>query len=111
MNKIKKGDQVVVITGKDKGKRGTVLRMVTESERAVVEGINRVKKHTKPNPMKGTQGGIVEKEMSIHISNLAIFNPSTGKADRVGFKELAAAGAEKARKVRIFRSTGEQVDA
>ena len=74
MSKIKKGDQVVVLTGKDKGKRGTVLRMVTESDRAVVEGVNRVKKHTKPNPMKGTTGGIVEKEMSIHLSNIAIFN-------------------------------------
>ncbi|MCE2989587.1 MAG: 50S ribosomal protein L24 [Burkholderiales bacterium] len=106
MNKIRKGDQVVVLTGKDKGKRGTVLSMVLESERIVVEGINRVKKHAKPNPMKGTTGGIVEKEMSIHISNVAIFNPTSGKADRVGFKTLGDQ-----RKVRVFRSNGEQIDA
>ncbi len=106
MNKIRKGDQVVVITGKDKGKRGTVLSMVLESERVVVEGINRVKKHTKPNPMKGSTGGIVEKEMSIHLSNVAIFNPTSGKADRVGFKSL-----DDNRKVRVFRSNGEQIDA
>jgi large subunit ribosomal protein L24 len=106
MNKIRKGDQVVVLTGKDKGKRGTVLAMVLESERVVVEGINRVKKHTKPNPMKGTTGGIVEKEMSIHLSNIAIFNPKSGKADRVGFKALGDN-----RKVRVFRSSGEQIDA
>ena len=106
MSKIKKGDQVVVLTGKDKGKRGTVLRIVTESDRAVVEGVNRVKKHTKPNPMKGTTGGIVEKEMSIHLSNIAIFNPATSKPDRVGFKIL-----DDKRKVRVFRSNGEVVDA
>jgi large subunit ribosomal protein L24 len=106
MNKIRKGDQVVVITGKDKGKRGTVLSMVLESERVVVEGINRVKKHTKPNPMKGSTGGIVEKVMSIHLSNVAIFNPTSGKADRVGFKLL-----DDNRKVRVFRSNGEQIDA
>lgn len=106
MSKIRKGDQVVVLTGKDKGKRGTVLRMVTESDRAVVEGVNRVKKHTKPNPMKGTTGGIVEKEMSIHVSNIAIFNPATSKADRVGYKVL-----DDKRKVRVFRSNGEVVDA
>ncbi len=106
MNKIRKGDQVVVITGRDKGKRGTVLSMVLEAERAVVEGINRVKKHTKPNPMKGLTGGIVEKEMPIHLSNIAIFNPTSGKADRVGIKTL-----DDKRKVRVFRSNGEQVDA
>ena len=106
MSKIRKGDQVVVLTGKDKGKRGTVLRVVTESDRAVVEGVNRVKKHTKPNPMKGTTGGIVEKEMSIHVSNIAIFNPATSKADRVGYKIL-----DDKRKVRVFRSNGEVVDA
>ena len=106
MSKIKKGDQVVVLTGKDKGKRGTVLRMVTESDRAVVEGVNRVKKHTKPNPMKGMTGGIVEKEMSIHLSNIAIFNSATSKPDRVGFKVL-----DDKRKVRVFRSNGEVVDA
>ncbi len=106
MNKIRKGDQVVVITGKDKGKRGTVLRMLPEADRLLVEGINRVKKHTKPNPMKGLTGGIVEKEMSIHVSNIAIFNPATSKADRVGFKTL-----DDSRKVRVFRSNGEVVDA
>jgi large subunit ribosomal protein L24 len=106
MSKIRKGDQVVVLTGKDKGKRGTVLRVVPDVERAVVEGVNRVKKHTKPNPMKGLTGGIVEKEMSIHLSNIAIFNPATSKADRVGFKTL-----DDKRKVRVFRSNGEVVDA
>lgn len=106
MNKIRKGDQVVVITGKDKGKRGTVLKTASDENRVLVEGINRVKKHTKPNPMKGTTGGILEKEMPIHVSNVAIFNPATGKADRVGFKTL-----DDARKVRVFRSNGEVVDA
>ena len=106
MNKIRKGDQVVVITGKDKGERGAVLRMLPEADRLLVEGINRVKKHTKPNPMKGLTGGIVEKEMSIHVSNIAIFNPATSKADRVGFKTL-----DDSRKVRVFRSNGEVVDA
>ena len=106
MNKIRKGDQVVVITGKDKGKRGTVLKAASEDSRLLVEGINRVKKHTKPNPMKGLTGGILEKEMPIHISNVAIFNPATGKADRVGFKTL-----DDSRKVRVFRSNGEVVDA
>ena len=106
MNKIRKGDQVVVITGKDKGKRGTVLLVTPELDRVLVEGINRVKKHTKPNPMKGTTGGILEKEMPIHVSNIAIFNPISSKADRVGFKTL-----EDSRKVRVFRSNGEVVDA
>ena len=106
MSKIKKGDQVVVLTGKDKGKRGTVLRVVPEVDGAVVEGITRVKKHSKPNPMKGMTGGIVEKEMPIHVSNIAIFNPATSKADRVGYKTL-----DDKRKVRVFRSNGEVVDA
>ncbi len=106
MNKIRKGDQVVVITGKDKGKRGAVLRVMPDFERVLVEGVNRVKKHTKPNPMKGLTGGILEKEMPIHVSNIAIFNPATSKADRVGFKTL-----DDARKVRVFRSNGEVVDA
>ena len=105
MDKIRKGDEVVVITGKDKGKRGVVLTRV-DAERVVVEGINRVKKHTKPNPMKGDQGGIVEKEMPINISNVALFNPATQKADRVGFKQL-----DDGRKVRVFKSNGEVVDA
>jgi large subunit ribosomal protein L24 len=105
MNKIRKGDDVVVIAGKDKGKRGTVL-VRGDDERLVVEGINRVKKHTKPNPMKGQPGGIVEKEMSIHVSNVALFNPANQKGDRVGFKTL-----DDGRKVRVFKSNGEVVDA
>ena len=105
MNKIRKGDQVVVTTGKDKGKRGTVLR-VLPSSKVVVEGINRVKKHQKPNPMKGQTGGIVDKEMPMHVSNLAIFNSVSSKADRVGFRVL-----EDGRKVRFFKSNGEVVDA
>lgn len=104
MRKIKKGDDVVVITGKDKGRRGTVLKV--GEERVVVAGINRVKKHTKPNPMKGITGGIVDKEMPIHISNIAIFNPATQKADRIGIRQL-----DDGRKVRFFKSNGEVVDA
>ncbi|MEW5888133.1 MAG: 50S ribosomal protein L24 [Pseudomonadota bacterium] len=105
MNKIRKGDDVIVIAGKDKGKRGTVLRRV-DDERVVVEGVNRVKRHTRPNPMKGQAGGIVEKEMPIHVSNVALFNPATSKADRVGFRIL-----EDGRKVRVFKSNGEVVEA
>ncbi|MCE9633923.1 MAG: 50S ribosomal protein L24 [Methylophilales bacterium] len=105
MNKIRKGDEVIVTTGKDKGKRGTVLS-VLDIGRVVVEGINRVKRHTRPNPTKGVQGGIIEKEMSIHASNVALFNTATQKADRVGFKVL-----DDNRKVRVFKSNGEVVDA
>ena len=105
MEKIRKGDEVVVITGKDKGKRGTVLRRV-DGEHVVVEGVNRAKKHVKPNPMKGVQGGIVDKDMPVHISNVALFNPATKKADRVGIKVL-----EDGRKVRVFKSNGELVSA
>ncbi len=104
MRKIKKGDQVVVISGKDKGKQGTVLR-VPESEKVIVENINIVKKHAKGNPAKGEPGGIVDKEMPLHVSNVAILNPNTGKADRVGIKTL-----EDGRKVRYFKSNGEVVD-
>lgn len=104
MNKIRKGDQVIVVAGKDKGKRGSVLRRVDE-ERLVVEGVNRVKKHAKPNPLKNQPGGIVEKEMPIHVSNVAVLNPQTHKADRVGFKIM-----EDGRKVRILKSTGEMFD-
>ncbi|MDD3327496.1 MAG: 50S ribosomal protein L24 [Zoogloea sp.] len=104
MNKIRKGDEVAVLTGKDKGKRGTVLRV--DGDVVVVEGINRVKKHVRPNPMKGEVGGIVEKEMPIQVSNVALFNAATQKADRVGFKVL-----EDGRKVRVFKSNGEVVDA
>jgi large subunit ribosomal protein L24 len=105
MRKIKKGDEVVVLTGRDKGRRGNVLRVLA-SERVMVEGVNMVKKHQKPNPMKGTPGGIVEKETSIHVSNVALFNSATGKGDRVGIKVL-----EDGRKVRYFKSNGEVVDA
>ena len=106
MNKIRKGDEVAVLTGKDKGERGTVVRVDVDGNTVVVEGINRVKKHVRPNPMKGQVGGIVEKEMPIQISNVAVFNAATQKADRVGFKVL-----EDGRKVRIFKSNGEVVDA
>ena len=105
MNRIKKGDEVIIISGRDKGKRGSVLRRI-DDDHLVVEGVNRVKKHTRPNPMKGVTGGIVDKDLPIHISNVALFNPATQKADRVGFKSL-----EGGRKVRVFKSNGEQVDA
>jgi len=105
MNKIRKGDQVIVLTGRDKGKRGTVTQRVDE-ERLVVEGVNVVKKHVKPNPMKGTTGGVVDKTMSIHQSNVAIFNVATGKADRVGVKILSDG-----KKVRVFKSSGEEIKA
>jgi large subunit ribosomal protein L24 len=105
MEKIRKGDEVVVITGKDKGRRGTVLRRV-DDERIVVEGVNRAKKHVRPNPVKGIAGGIVDKDMPIHLSNVALFNPATKKADRVGIKLL-----DDGRKVRVFKSNGELVGA
>jgi large subunit ribosomal protein L24 len=105
MQKIRKGDDVIVTTGKDKGRRGTVLRRV-DDRHLLVEGVNRAKKHQKPNPMKGQTGGIVDMDMPIDISNVALFNPQTQKADRVGFKTL-----EDGRKVRIFKSNGEVVDA
>lgn len=105
MRKIRKGDNVVVITGKDKGKRGTVLRVLGD-DHVLVEGANRVKKHQKPNPMKGATGGIIDKEMPIHVSNVAVFNPTTQKADRVGVKQL-----DDGRRVRIYKSNGEMLDA
>ena len=105
MARIHKSDQVVVLAGKDKGKRGTVLR-VLDTGHLLVEGVNRVKKHQKPNPMRNIQGGIVEKEMPIQASNIALFNAATQKADRVGYKVL-----EDGRKVRVFKSNGEMVDA
>ena len=105
MEKIRKGDDVIIIAGRDKGKRGTVLKRVDETH-LLVEGINVTKKHTKPNPMKGQTGGITDKTMPIDISNIALFNPVTQKADRVGFKIL-----DDARKVRVFKSSGAQVDA
>lgn len=105
MEKIRKGDDVVVLAGRDKGKRGIVLDSLAGSL-LLVEGVNRVKKHVKPNPMKGQQGGIVEKELPIHQSNVAIFNPATQKGERIGFKLL-----DDGRKVRVFRSSGEQIEA
>ena len=105
MQRIKKGDEVVVLSGRDKGKRGTVLRRV-DVDHLVVEGVNRVKKHQRPNPMKGVTGGIVDKDLPIHISNVALFNPATKKGDRVGVKTL-----DDGRKVRVFKDNGEQVDA
>jgi len=105
MQKIRKGDEIIVIAGKDKGKTGTVLKVNHVEEKAIVENINMAKRHTKGNPMQGAAGGIIEKEMPIDISNIAIYNPVTKKADRVGFRTL-----EDGRKVRYFKSTNEVVD-
>ncbi|MEE9159457.1 MAG: 50S ribosomal protein L24 [Gammaproteobacteria bacterium] len=105
MQKIRKGDEVVVLTGKDKGKRGVVLRVYPD-DRVSIENVNMVKRHTKPNPMRGTAGGIIEKEMPIHVSNVALYNSVTKKPDRVGFKVL-----EDGRKVRYFKSNNEVLDA
>jgi large subunit ribosomal protein L24 len=105
MRKIRKGDDVVVRTGKDSGKRGTVLKVLPELGKVVVENVNIVKKHTKPNPQRGVSGGIMEKEMPIDASNVMLYNPQTKKADRVGFRIL-----QDGRKVRIFKSTNEAVD-
>jgi large subunit ribosomal protein L24 len=102
MNKFRKGDQVIVLTGRDKGKRGTITARVDE-DHVLVEGINVVKKHTKPNPMKGTTGGVLDKTMPIHQSNVAIFNAATGKADRVGIK------VDGANRTRVFKSSGEEI--
>jgi large subunit ribosomal protein L24 len=105
MNRLRKGDEVVVIAGRSKGQTGHVLNIM-ENDRLLVENVNMVKRHTKPNPARGTQGGIIDKEATIHASNVMLFNPATNKGDRVGFKQL-----EDGRKVRFFRSTGEVVDA
>jgi large subunit ribosomal protein L24 len=105
MNKIRKGDQVVVLTGRDKGKRGTVIERV-DVDHVVVEGVNMVKKHVKPNPLKGTTGGVIDKTMPIHQSNIAIWNAAAGKGDRVGIKLLADG-----KKVRVFKSSGEEIKA
>jgi large subunit ribosomal protein L24 len=105
MRKIKREDEVIVIAGKDKGKRGTIKR-VLKDDRIVVSGVNMVKRHTKPNPMLGAQGGIVEREASIDASNVAIYNKETNKADRVGFKVL-----DDGSKVRIYKSTQKEIDA
>lgn len=104
MNKLKKDDQVIIITGKDKGKRGTIQR-VLDNNRVLIAGVNIVKKHTKANPQLGVQGGIVEKEASIEVSNVAIYNPKTNKADRVGFKE------QDGKKVRVYKSSGDVIGA
>lgn len=104
MNRIRKGDQIIVISGKDKGRQGTVLN-ISNDDRVLVEAVNMAKKHIKANPMQGVEGGIVEKEMPLHISNIMLFNPMTSKGDRVGFKVL-----EDGRKVRYFKSNGEVVD-
>jgi large subunit ribosomal protein L24 len=103
MRKIRKGDNVVVIAGRDKGKRGDVARVV-DAEHVIVNGVNAVKRHTRPNPLKNQPGGIVSKDMPIHVSNVAIWNPVTGKADRVGVRTL-----EDGRRVRFFKSNGEQI--
>jgi len=105
MNKIRKGDQVIVLTGRDKGKRGTVSKRV-DDDHLLVDGVNVVKKHVKPNPMKGVQGGIVDKTLPIHQSNVAIYNAAKSKADRVGIKLLADG-----KKVRVYKSTGEEIKA
>lgn len=102
MGKIRKNDEVIVLTGKDKGKRGTVASVV-DADHIIVNGVNVAKKATKPNPMAGTTGGIVDKQMPIHVSNVALFNAATGKADRVGFKDVDG------KKVRVFKSSGEVV--
>ena len=104
MKRIRKGDQVIVVTGRSKGQRGHVLRMLGD-DRLLVENVNMVKKHQKPNPSVNQPGGIVDKESPIHVSNVRVYNPGTGKADRVGYKML-----DDGRKVRIFRSTGEAID-
>ena len=105
MRRIRKGDDVLVLAGRDKGKRGTVLKIV-DAEHVMVEGANKVKKHQRPNPMKGITGGIIDKEMPLHVSNVGLFNPVTKKADRIGIKVLADG-----RRVRYFKSNGEVVDA
>ena len=104
MNRIRKGDQVIVTTGKDKGKKGEVVRVL--GEKVVVSNVNVVKRHTKPNPQAGQPGGVVEREAPIHISNVMLFNPATGKGERIAFKVL-----EDGRKLRVFRSSGEALDA
>lgn len=105
MNRIKKGDEVIVLTGKDKGRRGNVIRLMDDS-RVLVENVNMAKRHTKANPQAGVAGGIIEKEMPLHASNVGLYNPATGKADRIGFKVL-----DDGRKVRYFKSNNEVVDA
>lgn len=102
-SKIRRDDEIVVLAGKDKGKQGKVLKVISGKDRVIVEGVNMVKKHQKPNPQLNVPGGIIDQEASIHVSNIAIVNPATGKADRVGFR------VEDGKKVRIFKSNGEQI--
>ena len=105
MKKIRKGDQVLVLAGRDKGKRGSVIRVLDEAH-VLVQNVNMIKRHTKPNPQRNVAGGIVDKEAAIHVSNVALLNPATGKGERVGFKLLADG-----RKVRVFKKSGEVVNA
>ncbi|HHW79140.1 MAG TPA: 50S ribosomal protein L24 [Xanthomonadaceae bacterium] len=105
MRRIRKDDEVIVISGKDKGRRGKVMRVVEAGERVIVAGVNLIKRHTKPNPARGVAGGIIEREAAIHVSNVMLFNPVTRKGDRVGFRVL-----EDGRKVRYFKSNNEVVD-
>ena len=105
MSKIKKGDEVVVLTGRDKGKRGIVLNVMMDMDKLIVENVNMVKRHTKGNPAQGSAGGIIEKEKAVHISNVAIWNPIINKADRIGFRTL-----EDGQKVRFYKSNNEVVD-
>lgn len=105
MHKIRKGDEVVILAGRDRGKKGTVLSVLRDEDKVIVENVNMVKRHTKGNPMQGVAGGIIEKEMPLHVSNVAIWNPVTQKADRLGFRKL-----EDGKKVRYFKSSNEVVD-
>jgi len=105
MRRIRRDDEVIVIAGKDKGRRGKVMRMVENSERVIVAGVNMIKRHTKPNPARNVAGGIIEREAAVHVSNVMLFNPATKKGDRVGFRTL-----EDGRKVRYFKSNNEVVD-
>ena len=105
MRRIRRDDEVIVIAGKDKGRRGKIMRVVEEGERVIVAGVNMIKRHTKPNPARNVAGGIIEREAAIHVSNVMLFNPATQKGDRVGFRTL-----EDGRKVRYFKSNNEVVD-
>jgi large subunit ribosomal protein L24 len=109
MKRIKKGDFVIIVAGKSKGMKGTVLKVLVNN-RVLVSGVNMVKKHVKPNPSLQVEGGIVEKEASLHISNIALLNPNTQKADRVGFKFVNEEGSTKLKKIRYFKSNGEAVE-
>jgi large subunit ribosomal protein L24 len=105
MRRIRRDDEVIVIAGKDKGRRGKVMRMIEGGDRVIVAGVNMIKRHTKPNPARGVAGGIIEREAALHVSNVMLFNPATKKGDRVGFRVL-----EDGRKVRYFKSNNEVVD-